>query len=162
MKVLSMGHGDVTLNMDGRENWDYLDIRSLDNMTYVCDCSEPMPFIADEIYDKIFASQIIEHIKRHKIFNMLREWRRILKTKGKLTIICPDAFKGCKGFIEGKISIMDLQGLLLGDNSAFDGFGIHYTLFDVKYLTEILTNAGYKEIEHFDTYKHFLHMEAYK
>ena len=162
MKVLSMGHGDVALNMLGRENWDYLDIRPLPNLTYVCDCSEPMPFIKNETYDEIFASQIIEHIKKEKILSMLIEWKRILKMEGKLTIICPDALKSCKGFIEGKNSIIDLQALLLGDTSACNGYGVHYTLFDIEYLTEILISIGYKDIKHFDTYEYFLHLEALK
>jgi ubiquinone/menaquinone biosynthesis C-methylase UbiE len=43
----------------------------------------------DDYADEIHAIHVIEHLDRVKIDKVIQEWRRVLKTGGKLVIECP-------------------------------------------------------------------------
>jgi len=85
MKKLNLGCGNEYkidyINVDIRDDvlvdlqWD------LENFPY--------PW-TDNFIDEIFISHTIEHIPYQKQDKMMREFFRILKSEGKLIIICPD------------------------------------------------------------------------
>ena len=44
----------------------------------------------DETFDMVHASHVLEHVKRDNVYNVLKEWRRILRPLGELRIVVPD------------------------------------------------------------------------
>lgn len=73
------------------DEWIYQDIVAYPNVDLVCD-SKNLP-LESESLDEVFASHIIEHFYFDEVEYVLREWLRVLKHGGKLTIIVPDFFK---------------------------------------------------------------------
>jgi hypothetical protein len=59
-----------------------------------------LPF-NDNYADEILASHIIEHFTFREGFVILEEWKRVLKTGGKLIIECPDFMALCRLFVNG-------------------------------------------------------------
>ena len=55
----------------------------------ICDVSGPLPY-KDNVFVRIMASHVIEHIEWFKTQTVLKEWVRVLKPKGKMTIWTPD------------------------------------------------------------------------
>jgi len=82
---LNLGCGSV--KMEGYVN---VDIRSDVNPDVVWDLEDfPYPWESDSITE-IYTSHTVEHIPYGKQDRMLSEFYRILKSGGKLTILCPD------------------------------------------------------------------------
>ena len=46
--------------------------------------------IDDNTVDEIYACHSLEHISRHKVVPTLKEWHRVLKPGGKVTVIVPE------------------------------------------------------------------------
>lgn len=59
---------------------------------------DSLPYRNDSV-SLIYASHIIEHFHQHKIYEILKEWHRVLKPGGQLIIETPDFYTTCKEFI---------------------------------------------------------------
>lgn len=55
----------------------------------------------DNYADEINASHIIEHFNYLKCLDVLKEWNRVLKPGGIISIETPDMMEICKGFVDG-------------------------------------------------------------
>ena len=62
----------------------------------------PYEFVKEPV-DEIIAIEFLEHISWRDTDKVLKEWYRILKDKGKLTIQVPDCGSMMEMFVEGKI-----------------------------------------------------------
>jgi len=70
-----------------------LDARAEVRPTYVSSIEKiPVP---DETFDLVFASHVLEHVKKNDINKTLKEWRRVLKTGGILQLVVPDLEIAC-------------------------------------------------------------------
>ena len=58
-----------------------------------------LPF-PDEYADEIYSSHVIEHFHFKEAFEVLKEWRRVLKPGGMITLETPDLYASCKKFVE--------------------------------------------------------------
>lgn len=85
MKQLHIGPG-----RDKLPGFDTLDIRP--GYDIQADAAGPLP-IADNTYDLIYASHIIEHVPWWKTIDTLKEWNRILKPGGTCEIWTVNAAK---------------------------------------------------------------------
>lgn len=47
-------------------------------------------FICDEVFDYIYSSHLLEDFTYKELKDVIKEWRRILKTEGLLVTNCPD------------------------------------------------------------------------
>lgn len=65
---------------------------------YVADAAKPLPF-ADETFELIYASHILEHVPWYQSLDVLKEWVRILQRGGALEIWVPDGLKICRAFV---------------------------------------------------------------
>ena len=83
------------LNVDALE-WDGL-------VDIVWDLTEiPYSFVKEPI-EEIVAVEVLEHISFRDMFNVLKEWHRILEKGGKLHIQVPDIGKMCKYYANDQI-----------------------------------------------------------
>lgn len=92
MRSLHIGPG-----RDKLPGFDTLDIRP--GYDIQADAAGPLP-LADNMYDLIYASHVIEHIPWWETINTLNEWHRILKPGGNLEIWTVDAAKVARVLLE--------------------------------------------------------------
>ena len=138
------------------------------NVDYVYDCSRKMPF-AENTFNVIYASHVLEHIIWYNVQPVLSEWVRILKPQGRLEIFVPDGLKICKAFVdaeEGRTSDFTLDGwykfnpekdpCVWANGRIFtygDGDGNrqspnwHFTVFSQRYLSKCMQQAGLIDIQ---------------
>ena len=91
VRKLNLGCGDVML--EGYINCDlYYEQADIN-----CDVKK-LPF-EDNTIDEIYASHLIEHFHFHEAFDVLREWKRVLKDGGSIVIETPDFLGCCKRFV---------------------------------------------------------------
>ena len=72
-----------------------------------CDAAT-LPFLSGSV-SEILASHILEHFTFKEAFDVLKEWKRVLKPGGKLIIETPDFLESCRAFVgeneEGRINL---------------------------------------------------------
>lgn len=69
--------------------WDNFDFVSREREVRQIDLLSPLPF-ADETYEMVYCSHVLEHLPRGQVEVVLAEFRRILRTGGILRIVVPD------------------------------------------------------------------------
>lgn len=109
--------------------------------------ADDLSMFDDESVELIYASHILEHINRHSIERVLREWNRILKIEGVLRIAVPDFESIVRVYIEnGRLE--DLIGLLYGGQD--DQYNIHHYCFDFRLLEKHMNNSGFCNVNRYD------------
>lgn len=123
---------------DIRRGYVNIDVRALPGVAVVSSV-EKLDY-ADGSVDEVYARDILEHFPIGKTVPVLREWLRVLKPGGKLTVRCPDLRTICHRYMHGQHTAAWTAKLLYG-NQDYEG-NFHYTAFDRGYLTECLRSAG--------------------
>jgi predicted SAM-dependent methyltransferase len=86
-----MEKGVTRLNLgagsDIQKGWQNVDIHPGEGIDVVCDVSH-LAF-NDNSIEKIYASDVLEHIMYVKVQATLKEWHRVLASKGTITIKVP-------------------------------------------------------------------------
>ncbi len=118
-----------------------VDLRPVPETDIVADVSNLHVF-GDATVDAIYASNVLEHFVLDKTVTVLREWRRVLKPKGKLYVSVPD--------FDVAVELYHRYGLtqwlkfhLWGDQK--HALNFHYTCFTLATLSKDLTDAGFEE-----------------
>ena len=161
MRLLEIGCGDKRLApLDGCE-WEtmqienhletYLDGDIVHNLEDL-----PLP-IADNAYDIIYMSHVLEHVSWIKTVDVLKDIRRILKPKGTLEIIVPDLDKLIEAMqskqMPDKWRRWNKQNYYMnwfnGRLFNYDG-NWHKASFNKEHLTKCLIDAGFKDISDMD------------
>ena len=92
MKKLNLGSGNELLQ--GYINIDLYNPKA--DLKH--DLTKPLPF-EDGSVDEIYAKHIIEHFTVNEWIDIKKDWYRVLKVGGKLTIECPDIVRCMKHFL---------------------------------------------------------------
>ena len=121
---------------DKWERWD------IDDGNDVLDLSA----IADETYDEVYASHVLEHVPYEKLDGIFHEFYRILKHGGRLRIAVPDLDKWAQARVSGEHEAC--QRILFGGHTDPNDF--HHAGFDVPTMTEYLTRSGFLGLERFE------------
>lgn len=116
----------------------------IDMVTSIDDLS----MIEDNSASLVYACHVLEHFKFRSCKRVLLEWNRVLKPGGLLRLAVPD-FEACaKLYLEGKATLKDIQGPIVGGQTYLYNF--HYSIFDFTSLSELLESSGYCDIRHYD------------
>ncbi len=108
---------------------------------------ERLDFIESDSVDLIYASHVLEHFGRYKVFDVVSEWYRVLAPGGVLRVAVPDFRVAAQYYLEHG-DIRDVLGLIMGGQSAATDY--HYSLFDETNLGELLADVGFVEIRRYD------------
>ena len=129
---------------------------------------------ADETFDLVFSSHMIEHIPHFKIDGVLSECNRVLRPGGGLRLVCPDLEAFARAYVAGDQSLFDrfvredptirrdlgLGGMLMNfivspgaDNLLFSrngecigGYARIYS-YDFDMLCRLLERYGFSDIQ---------------
>lgn len=107
------------------------------NPDYRCDV-RTLPF-ADEEFDLVFSSHVLEHFPRGDYEFVLREWLRILKKGGIIRFILPNIQWAAEQIVKGVVDNDVLNVLYGAQTSQWD---FHYNGFTPTRLKELLATNG--------------------
>jgi len=71
---------------------------NLNNIDIVADISN-LPF-QDNTVDEVYVSHVLEHVSLHSIYEVVDEWRRVLKPTGELIVRVPNLEKEVRGWLD--------------------------------------------------------------
>jgi predicted SAM-dependent methyltransferase len=144
-KIIELGGGETGLrNYDNAIN---VDIRDVEGVDIVRDLEEDFSDLGP--CDVVYASYVAEHISWHKIEQFFKCCHAILKDGGVAVFIVPDTLGQIKKILEDEDNIdLDASCLLFGSQAHKDE--VHKTFFSRSFITELLTEAGFDEINIFD------------
>jgi len=105
-----------------------------------------LPF-PDEYADEIYSSHVIEHFHFKEAFEVLREWNRVLKPGGKITLETPDLYLSCKKFVESDndYRVANLYPHFFSEAWRGPGF-YHLFLYTEEQLRWTLGVCGFKNM----------------
>ncbi|HUZ06594.1 MAG TPA: methyltransferase domain-containing protein [Candidatus Paceibacterota bacterium] len=91
----------INLGCGGRfhPDWVNADIAPRDPSVLRCDLSQRLPF-PDNVFDAVYHSNVLEHIRRDDALPFMRECLRVLKPGGILRVAVPDLERICKLYLE--------------------------------------------------------------
>jgi len=141
MKKLHIGCGDRYI-----PGFTHIDIRKLPHVDYVTS-ADKLDIFEHSSVDLIYACHILEHFKRHKTENVLKEWYRVLKLGGILRVAVPDFEKLVEVYLKTK-DLNLILGSLVGKQDYPEN--THYMIFDYTYLSKVLTKVGFKNIHRYN------------
>ena len=113
--------------------------------------------IDDGTVDEILGIHVFEHFHRWGCESVIQEWRRILKTDGRLILELPDLIKCCQNIIDGRHSKHpDQLGRwgLYGDPRLKDKYMCHPWGWAPGELMNFLSNNGFRRCRHLPTVFH--------
>jgi predicted SAM-dependent methyltransferase len=140
---LNIGCGDLIYKSDKNKVWFNCDLYS-EFADTKCDAKD-LKF-NDNTVDYIYNSHNLEHFNFKEAFDVLKEWKRVLKVGGKLMVETPDMLSSCKKFVEA--SEQERIGLLAHFFSEpwIDGQW-HKFLYTEAQLFWTLEKCGFRNIK---------------
>lgn len=140
--LIHLGCGDVN-----SPEFINVDARSAPHIHYVRDVCDLSVF-PDNYADLVYACHVLEHIRHNNLRKTLWEWRRILRPGGILRLSVPDfdalidIYRACDNNIDG------IAAPLMGGQDFAEN--IHYSVFNLKYISRFLTEAGFRSVREWD------------
>jgi hypothetical protein len=121
-----------------------VDARELDGVDVVADLRN-LPFGPGEVAE-LFSSHVIEHFPLEELSrSLLPYWTSLLKPRGVLRAIVPDAETMMREWSAGRYSFDDLQLALYGEQEYEGDF--HFAMFTPASLVSLLERAGLEDVE---------------
>ena len=139
---LHLGCGKT--HLDGYVN---IDLQKLDSVDVVEDISQL--HYKENSVDEIIASHCLEHFLIDKVPGVLKSWYKILKAGGKLLIAVPDIEMIFKAALLIGLDKW-VEEMLYGGQK--DKYSFHYSCFDYKRLSKLLTETGFKKVKRVDSF----------
>ena len=94
MKYLNLGCGDRF-----HPEWENVDLYPTGPGVRVCDLRKGTPY-ADETFDLVYHSHVLEHLPRDAALNLLRECHRVLKRGGVIRVVVPELERIARLYLE--------------------------------------------------------------
>ena len=165
-RLLEIGCGNERI-----PGFETLDVICGKNVDYTVDATKRLPF-ASATFDIIYASHVLEHAAWYQTDDVLREWVRVLKPRGRLEVWVPDGLKICKALVDYETrgdDYIDRDGwyrynperepckwasgrlFTYGDGTGrWDDANWHRALFTPRFLRLALERAGLANIRELD------------
>jgi predicted SAM-dependent methyltransferase len=121
-----------------------VDRRELPGVDVIAD-ADNLPFEPASI-DLIYAAHLLEHFPRRYLLDVLLPyWGSLLKSDGVLQLVVPDAQAMLAAYKREEMSFATLTEVTFGKQD-YDG-DFHYAMYSPQTLTELLSEAGFGQIE---------------
>lgn len=120
-----------------------IDLLSYPKIHHLHDITD-LSMFADHSVDLIYASHVVEHIPKEKLFAVLREWKRVLKRDGILRISVPDFGKLIELYQKNGEDVEMVRDQILGQKPPYDN---HYTLWNFGQAKKIFEELGFSKIK---------------
>jgi predicted SAM-dependent methyltransferase len=161
---LNIGCGEVLL-----KNWLNIDLYE-DNPEVIKMDIRKLDY-SDNYADEILAHMCLEHFPQNETVPTLKEWHRVLKPGGKITIATSDLDGMVRDWLDKDGIFYDMDGNphdytynlrgIYGQQC--DEGQFHYIGFDFPYLHKLMTEAGFIKINLLPTnHTHHLYVEGRK
>lgn len=134
---LNLGAGS-----DIRKGWLNVDIRPGEGVNVVSDVSN-LP-LDDKSMEKIYASDVLEHIMYAEVQATLKEWHRVLAPKGTITIKVPSLSTIATNYVRHTIDTKEFVRLVYGGQQEGKIANAHKSGFDPQYLSLLMKRAGFE------------------
>lgn len=109
-----------------------------------------LPFENDSI-DLIYTSHVFEYFDREECKEVLKNWKRCLKSNGVLRLAVPNFAMYSKLYNEGKITLDQCLGPLYGKWKMTDTETLyHKTTYDFDSLKKVLEESGFNNVKLWD------------
>ena len=145
--ALNIGCGDMILKDINDFPCINVDIRPLKGVDVVCDVKK-LPF-PDAHFDRILASDIIEHFPISETESLLAEWSRVLKIEGHMKFRTPNLKWVAQTYLKtGNAKFMSWH--VFGGQDYPTNF--HYVIFDRDWLNSLCVKFGLQEIDYKEIY----------
>ena len=148
---LNIGCGDKPLEAISGHKCINVDIRPLNKVDIVCDVRH-LPFKSDQ-FERILASDIIEHFPESETDNLLNEWSRVLKIGGHMKIRTP-SLKWVVDYYTQRKDAKFVSYHIFGGQDYPGNF--HYVIFDKGWLSSMCANHGLRTIEYNEVHSNFI------
>lgn len=130
--------GSDWIHIDGG-NFPHIDYHNITNLYN----------FATNTVDIIYASHVLEYFDRIEVEDVLKEWKRVLKSGGTLRLAVPD-FEKLFFVYDETGNINDILGPLYGRMQMGDKTIYHKTVYDFDSLKILLEENGFKNIKEYD------------
>ncbi|MHC5719200.1 MAG: class I SAM-dependent methyltransferase, partial [Nostoc sp.] len=140
---LNLGCGHIIMQ-------DYINVdqRGLNGVDVIADIGN-LPFEKGTVAE-IYNAHVIEHFTEYEIINhILSYWYELLKTGGKMVIVCPDAKSMIVDYVNGQLSWDNLRKVTYGSQDYQGNY--HYNMYTPEALSQILSACGFKDIKVVET-----------
>jgi predicted SAM-dependent methyltransferase len=98
--------------------------------------------------DLVYMCHVLEHIKKGDLTKVLLEMKRVLKDGGVLRISVPDFDKLIEVYNASGKDTTAISNQLMGGQD--HQYNIHYGIFNQRRLSELLNEAGFREVVSWD------------
>lgn len=139
LKIIDIGSGETRRDFNGIKPI-RVDIREECEPDYRCDVRN-LPF-ADNSFDIVFSSHVLEHFDRATWKSVLTEWTRLVAKDGKLILILPNIMWAAQRMVNDKVIDNDVLNVLYGAQS--NPFDYHYNGLTPERVKEALTELGFE------------------
>lgn len=130
--------------LDGRiPGFVTVDLRDCEQTDVVSDISD-LSWLGDGTVDQIYCSNALEHFPIYKTIDVVKEWFRVLKPKGKMYISVPDFDAVVKLYLKFGLTGW-VQYIVWGDQKT--PLNYHYINFTYGTLSAIMAEAGFKDVK---------------
>ncbi len=128
----------------------HVDIADFPHIDFQCPAHDLSQF-EDESADLIYASHMLEYWDRVEVRNVLAEWQRVLKPGGILRVGVPN-FDALLEVYRQTGQLDRILGPLYGRMpvEGLEQFIYHKTVYSEKDLTDMLQEAGFKDVKWWD------------
>ncbi len=111
----------------------------IDDPDIVKASADKLPY-PDSSVDEIFSSHMLEHVYKEEVVSTLKEWYRVLKPAGTLTLRVPDLVWCCNWWLNHQTTGWDMD--IIYGNQSRPGEA-HKTGFTREILVDYLREAGF-------------------
>ncbi|GAX37968.1 glycosyltransferase [Nodularia sp. NIES-3585] len=124
-------------------NYINIDQRQLSGVDVIAEIIN-LPFEKGSV-SEIYSAHIIEHFTEFEVVNhILPYWYQLIKSNGKLIVICPDAESMMIEYVKGNFPWENLRKVTYGGQDYQGNY--HYNMYNPASLSQILSSCGFKDV----------------
>lgn len=125
-----------------------IDAQPFAHVHIVTDDISSLDDFPDGTVDLVYMCHTLEHIKRDNLKNVLLEMKRILKAGCVLRLSVPDFDRLIEVYNDSDKDINAISRQLMGGQA--DKYSAHYCVFNRRYLSDLLREAGFGKVVSWD------------